>query len=103
MALPTVPAAVLSAVPPSEMGKASGINQMAQRLGTVFAIAISSAVFSAHGHLGSPAAVTAGFRPALWSCVIFGALAAATAVGITSRISEAATETTPADAPLAAA
>ena len=64
MALPTVPTAVLSAVPPAEMGKASGVNQMAQRLGTVFAIAISSAVFSAHGHLGSPAAVTAGFaRP----------------------------------------
>ena len=60
MALPTVPTAVLSAVALPEMGKASGINQMAQRLGTVFAIAISSAVFSAHGNLGSPAAVTAG-------------------------------------------
>ena len=44
------------------MGKASGINYMAQRFGTVFALAIASAVFSAHGHLGSPAAVTAGFQ-----------------------------------------
>jgi EmrB/QacA subfamily drug resistance transporter len=86
MALPTVPTAVLSAVALPEMGKASGINQMAQRLGTVFAIAISSAVFSAHGHLGSPAAVTAGFRPALWSCVVFAALAAVTAAGITARL-----------------
>ena len=76
MALPTVPTAVLNAVAQTEMGKASGINYMAQRLGTVFAIAIGSAVFSAHGHLGSPAAVTAGFRPALWSCVVFAALAA---------------------------
>ena len=100
MALPTVPTAVLSAVTPSEMGKASGINQMAQRLGTVFAIAIGSAVFSAHGHLGSPAAVTAGFRPALWSCVIFAALAAITAAGIIARTPDAATETEPADAPL---
>ena len=82
-----------------EMGTASGINQMAQRLGTVFAIAISSAVFSAYGHLGSPAAVTAGFRPALWSCVIFAALAAATAAGITSRTPNPATETRPTDAP----
>jgi EmrB/QacA subfamily drug resistance transporter len=103
MALPTVPAAVLSAVPPSEMGKASGINQMAQRLGTVFAIAISSAVFSAHGHLGSPAAVTAGFRPALWSCVAFAALAAVSAAFITANTADAAAETEPADAPRVAA
>ena len=54
MALPTVPTAVLSAVAPQEMGKASGINYMAQRFGAVFAIAIASAVFSANGHLGSP-------------------------------------------------
>jgi len=44
MALPTVPTAVLNAVAEPEMGKASGVNYMAQRLGTVFAIAIGSAV-----------------------------------------------------------
>jgi len=65
MALPTVPTAVLNAVAQTDMGKASGINYMAQRLGAVFAIAIGSAVFSAHGNLSDPAAVTAGFRPAL--------------------------------------
>jgi EmrB/QacA subfamily drug resistance transporter len=80
MALPTVPAAVLDAVPEAHLGKASGINYMAQRLGSVFAVAIGTAVFSAHGHLGNPAAVTAGFRPALWSTVAFAALAAATAL-----------------------
>ncbi len=90
MALPTVPTAVLNAVPQPDMGTAAGINQMAQRLGTVFAIAISSAVFSAHGNLGRPAAVTAGFRPALWCCVVFAALAAATAACITARPSRAA-------------
>jgi hypothetical protein len=37
------------------MGKASGINYMAQRLGGVFAIAISTAVFAANGDLGTPA------------------------------------------------
>jgi MFS family permease len=41
MALPTVPTAVLNAVAPEEMGKASGISYMAQRLGAVFAIAVS--------------------------------------------------------------
>ena len=103
MALPTVPTAVLSTVSPAEMGKASGINFMAQRLGTVFAIAIGSAVFSAHGHLGSPATVTAGFRPALWSCVIFAALAALTAIAISSRTSDATAGIKPADTALVTA
>jgi EmrB/QacA subfamily drug resistance transporter len=74
MALPTVPTAVLSAVAPHEMGKASGINYMAQRFGAVFAIAIGSTVFASHGGLGSAAAVTAGFRPALWACTGFAGL-----------------------------
>src|SRR5579859_5795657 len=85
MALPTVPTAVLSAVAPQEMGKASGINYMAQRFGAVFAIAIGSAVFSANGHLGSPASVTAGFRPALWACAGFAFLAALTTFYISPR------------------
>jgi EmrB/QacA subfamily drug resistance transporter len=96
MALPTVPATVLDAVAPEEMGKASGINYMAQRFGTVFALAIASAVFAAHGHLGSPAAVTAGFRPALWVCVCFAVVAALSGLAIaTSRRASAA----PAEAP----
>jgi EmrB/QacA subfamily drug resistance transporter len=79
MALPTVPTAVLSAVPHKEMGKASGINYMMQRFGAVFAIAIGSSVFTAYGHLGSPAAVTDGFKPALFVCAglsLLGTLAA---------------------------
>jgi len=96
MALPTVPTAVLSSVAAVEMGKASGISAMSQRFGAVFAIAIASAVFSAHGNLSNPAAVTAGFRPALWSCVIFAALAALTSVAITTRTPRASTG---ADAP----
>jgi hypothetical protein len=74
------------------MGKASGINYMAQRLGTVFAIAIGSAVFSANGHLGTPASVTAGFQPPLWSCVAFALLAALTSIAIASRTSDAVTK-----------
>jgi EmrB/QacA subfamily drug resistance transporter len=97
MALPTVPTAVLSAVEPHEMGKASGVNYMAQRFGAVFAIAIASAVFSARGNLSDPTAVTAGFRPALWSCVLFAALAALTSVGISTRTLRASAETDAAD------
>ncbi len=85
MALPTVPTAVLGAVSEAEMGTASGINYMAQRFGAVFAIAIATAVFSAYGHLGSPGAVTAGFRPALWACAALALAATMSGLGIASR------------------
>src|SRR5664279_1557931 len=97
MALPTVPTAVLGAVAETEMGKASGINFMAQRFGAVFAIAIASAVFSAHGNLGNPTTVTAGFQPALWSYVIFAALAAFTSIAITTRSSRSRVGNVPDD------
>jgi EmrB/QacA subfamily drug resistance transporter len=102
MALPTVPTTVLNAVATTQLGKASGINYMAQRFGAVFAIAIGSAVFSAHGHLGNPAAVTAGFQPALWSSVVFAALAAVTALAIPAPAPRAAANTDPADVLVAA-
>src|SRR6202041_2374962 len=68
MALPTVPTAVLNAVAPDELGKASGINYMMQRFGAVFAIAVASAVFTAYGRFGTPASVTDGFMTALTAC-----------------------------------
>ena len=92
MALPTVPTAVLTAVAPHELGKASGINYMAQRFG---------AVFSAHGHLGTPAAVTAGFRPALWACAAFAALGVLAAVRMSGRPASAAAME-PGEVPIAA-
>jgi MFS family permease len=101
MALPTVPTAVLSAVAPQEMGKASGINYMAQRFGAVFAVAIGSTIFATYGRLGSPAAVTAGFRPALWACCVFAGLAALSATAISARPRPLA-EVEPADLPIAA-
>jgi EmrB/QacA subfamily drug resistance transporter len=84
MALPTVPTAVLGAVQPHEMGKASGINYMTQQLGQVFAIAIGTSVFAAYGHLGTPASVTGGFKPALAACTVFAVLATLTAARITA-------------------
>ncbi len=90
MALPTVPTAVLGAVAPHEMGKASGINYMAQRFGAVFAVAIGSTVFASYGGLGSPATVTAGFRPALWACSAFAALAALAGMAMSARPKPAA-------------
>ena len=85
MALPTVPTAVLGAVQPAEMGKASGINTMMQRFGAVFAIAIATSVFAAYGHLGSAVSVTSGFRPALAVAAGLSLLGALAALAITAR------------------
>ena len=101
MALPTVPTAVLSAVAPHDIGKASGINYMVQRFGAVFAVAIGSTVFASYGSLGSPAAVTAGFKPALWACSVFAGLAALAGTAMSARAKPAA-EVEPAGVPIAA-
>jgi EmrB/QacA subfamily drug resistance transporter len=102
MALPTVPTAVLSAVSHEEMGKASGVNYMAQRLGAVFAIAIATAVFSSYGGLGTPATVSAGFQPALWACAALAVLSAISAAGITSRRRSGTSSVERAELPVAA-
>jgi hypothetical protein len=85
MALPIAPAAVLSAVAPPDMGKASGVNSTLQRFGSAFAIAIAAAVFSANGHLGSPVSFTAGFRPALAVVAGLSLIGAVSALAIGSR------------------
>jgi EmrB/QacA subfamily drug resistance transporter len=65
MAIPTVPTAALGAVPAADVGRASGVFNTMQRFGGAFGIALASAVFAAHGHLGSAASFTAGYRPAM--------------------------------------
>jgi EmrB/QacA subfamily drug resistance transporter len=80
MALPTVPTQVLSAVAPRDMGTASGIANTMQRFGAVFGIAITSTVFTAYGHIGSPSAVTDGVKPALLACAALALLGTLTAL-----------------------
>ena len=79
MALPTVPAVVIGAVEPGEIGQASGIANMAQRFGAVFAVAIASTAFSEFGSFTSPATVSAGVRPALAVSVALSLLGATAA------------------------
>jgi len=102
MDLPTVPTAVLNAVPADVIGKASGVNNMAQRFGAVFAIAVGTAVFSAAGHLGTPAAVTAGFRPAMWSAAALAALGALAVLRMPPRAADPARVPVAADTLVAA-
>ncbi len=85
MALPTTPTAALSAVPPSELGKASGVTNTLQRFGGVFGIAAVAAVFAANGHLATPASVTAGFRPALAVSAGLSVLGAISALAVGSH------------------
>ena len=85
MALPTTSAAALSAVPAADMGKASGTNSTLQRFGGAFGVAIVSAVFAAHGGLGSATGFDAGFRPALGVAAGLSLLGAMTALAVASR------------------
>ncbi|MGH3303700.1 MAG: hypothetical protein ACRDOK_18875 [Streptosporangiaceae bacterium] len=65
MAIPATPTAALGAVPPGDLGTASGVQSTLQRFGSVFGVAIVTAVFSTSGHLGSVTGVIAGVQPAM--------------------------------------
>ena len=76
-AIPVVQTALIGAVAPSDVGKASGVNNMVQELGGVFGIAALVAVFSATGGYASAEAFSGGFTQAIGGCA---ALAVAGAV-----------------------
>jgi EmrB/QacA subfamily drug resistance transporter len=82
MALPTAPAAVLGAVTPADLGRASGVSTTFQRFGGAFGIAIAAAVFAAFGRLGPPAAMVAGYRPALAVSAGLSLLGSVTALAV---------------------
>jgi MFS family permease len=82
MALPCLPAAALNAAPPALLGKAAGLLNTVQLFGSTFAVALVTVVFTANGSLAGPAAVTAGFQPALAVSAGLSALGAVTALAI---------------------
>jgi EmrB/QacA subfamily drug resistance transporter len=90
MALPAVPTAILNSVEPGETGTASGIYNMMQRFGAVFAVAIASSVFTAYGHIGTPAGVTDGFRPAIAVSASLSLLGAISALLLKARVAASA-------------
>jgi EmrB/QacA subfamily drug resistance transporter len=85
MSIPTTPTAALDAVPPADMGTASGVQNTLQRFGAVFGVAIVTAVFSASGHLGSAAGVISGVRPALAASAGLSLAGALAALAVGSR------------------
>jgi EmrB/QacA subfamily drug resistance transporter len=76
MAMPAAQNAVLSSVPASDIGKASGIFNMARFLGGAFGIAILVAVFADGGSVASPHQFSAGFAPAVGASAVLSLLGA---------------------------
>jgi EmrB/QacA subfamily drug resistance transporter len=93
MSIPTSASAALGAVPPAEVGTASGVNNTMGRFGGAFGVAIVTAVFSAHGSLASAAGVVAGYRPALVVSAVLSLAGSAAAVAIGRRRAAVAADT----------
>ena len=84
MVLPTTATAALSAVPYTELGKASGATSTLQRFGGVFGIASTTAVFEANGHLAS-GSFNGGFQSALALAAGLSLLGAISALAVPAR------------------
>jgi EmrB/QacA subfamily drug resistance transporter len=65
MTIPSAQSAVIGAVPMASIGTASGTFNTVRQLGGAFGIAISTAVFTTRGGLGSAAAFSDGFGSAI--------------------------------------
>jgi MFS family permease len=85
LAMPAAQNAVLSAVAPSEIGKASGTFNMARFLGGVFGVAVQVAAFAATGSFGSPQAFSAGFVAAIGVAAALSLLAAVAGMRLPGR------------------
>ena len=85
IAMPAVQNAVLSAVPPAALGKASGTFNMLRFLGGMLGIAMLVAAFSATGSTASPQAFTAGFSPAMATAALLSLLGAVTGLLLPAR------------------
>lgn len=85
MAIPTTTTAAIGAVEPRDIGKASGVQNTLTRFGSVFAVAIATAVLTSNGHLGSPIGFTDGFRPALAVMACLSALGGIAALAVGGR------------------
>ena len=85
MAMPAVQNAVLGAVAPLEIGKASGTFNMVRYLGNVFGVALLVEVFSHGGDLGSAQAFSGGFAHAMWVAAALSLLSAAVGLRLPGR------------------
>jgi len=80
LAMPAAQNAVLSAVAPADIGKASGIFNMWRFFGGAFGIALEAAGFAAGGGFDSAASFNAGFIAAMDIAALLSLAAVAAAV-----------------------
>ncbi len=88
MAIPSAQSAVIGAVPKAAIGAASGTFNTIRQLGGVFGIAITSAVFTAEGGLGSATAFSDGFRYAIATAAAAALAGAVTGLVLPGRAAQ---------------
>lgn len=77
LAMPAAQTAVLNAVTPEQIGKASGVFNTGRQLGGVFGVAVLALVFGKAGSYAGPATFTSGFA---WATAASGTLSLAGAI-----------------------
>lgn len=85
MPFATVGSAVMAAVNPEDMGKASGANSTLLTLGGAFGLAIVTAVFATADHTESANGLVAGMHPALMVAAGLAALGSLSALAVGDR------------------
>ncbi|MGB2922021.1 MAG: hypothetical protein WBC15_18440, partial [Mycobacterium sp.] len=85
MAIPVVQSAMLGAVPPGDIGRASGVNGVSQEVGGVLGIAVLVALFAAAGSHLSSGEFVSGFVVVAAACAVFSAAAAIIAATMGER------------------
>jgi EmrB/QacA subfamily drug resistance transporter len=93
MAMPAAQNAILGSVPAPEIGKASGVFNMARFLGGMFGIALLVAAFSAKGAVDSPKEFCTGFAAAMMVAAVLSLLGALAGVWLPARRRVAAAPT----------
>ncbi|MES2030641.1 MAG: MFS transporter [Pseudomonadota bacterium] len=86
LAMPAAQNAVISAVSPADIGKASGAFNMFRFLGGALGIALMVAVFNRFGGLQTPETFSTGFRAVLGVAAVLSAAGAAVALMLPDRI-----------------
>jgi EmrB/QacA subfamily drug resistance transporter len=85
MAMPAAQKAVVGAVPPAEIGQASGVFMMLRIFGGVLGIAVTVAIFAAAGGYASVGDFADGFRAAMYTVAGFAFAGMLIATGIPRR------------------
>jgi EmrB/QacA subfamily drug resistance transporter len=90
MAIPATQNAIMSAVAPADIGKASGTFSSTRQLGAAFGLAIVVAAFAGAGSYATPASFSAGFGPAIGVAASLSLAGAIAGLGLQMRPAQAA-------------